>query len=147
MNRQDYTRQHWFTGRKSRHYGNLLYELIPNFSWWKTFGQNTVDRVIHYPGNGRLNEAGYYIGWDKTHRCDRCGAKLVYRGSHSVRMAYACKRHAWMKRCGLCSMCDAHLEREKKRDMNTVMKSLPKAYVFMRPRQPVDIYRRKYIWL
>ena len=146
--KQDYTKKGWFSRRKTVSKSNLLYEIIPNFSYWKKFGQNTPDKITYIGKNEYLDRfTGYVLGWDKAHRCDRCGKKLIYRGSYTIRMAYAIKQLPRLKHCGLCSECDYKLEKEKRKDeRDGIITSIKKYNSYTRKPIP-NTYRSRYIWL
>lgn len=146
--KQDYTKQRWFSERKARRRGNVLFEIVPNFGYWKKFGQNTLDKITYLTRNEHADKTtGYVIGWDKTHRCDRCGKKLVYKGSYAFKSAYAVKEFPQIKNCGLCQSCDHLLEEEKKRDQKEGIIGSIKQYVSYTRKAIPDTYRNRYIWL
>ncbi len=92
---------------------------------------------------------GYVLSWDKKHCCDRCGKVLKYTGSKTVKLAYGVSKFKRLKECGLCSECDAQLEREIEKDhVEEIIqyKGGIQRYIRTPIRRPND-YRNKYIWL
>lgn len=150
--RHDFTRKRWFSDKKNHSSSNLLFEIIPNFGYMKTFGLNTLNNVTHYLGgyNRTMNRyTGYVMSWDKKHCCDRCGKALKYAGSKSVRLAYGVTKFKRLKECGLCAECDAQLEREIEKDnIDGIIQYSGgvRRYITTPRRQPRD-YRERYIWL
>lgn len=145
--KKDFTHQRWFARKINQvHTGNLLLDIVPNFGFLRTFGRNTLDRTMKYLGhNEYLDEfTGYVLGWDRKHKCDRCGASLDYKGSKSVRMAYAMATMPHLRHCGLCEKCDRELEREKTSD-NDLYKQMPRG--FGKSNKHIRDYRDVYIWL
>lgn len=149
--KQDWTKHRWFVKRRSRTQDNLLYDIIPNFSYLQRFGRNSLHGIIHYLGKNEYIDkiSGYVYTWDKKATCDRCGAKLEYRGSRSIRLAYAAHIFPQMLRHGVCYKCDEEMMKQKANDEDA---GLIKNYI--RPRglsyerkRIEDIYRKKYIWL
>ena len=150
--RHDFTRKKWFSDKKNHSSSNLLFEIIPNFGYMKTFGLNTLNNVTHYLGgyNRTMNRyTGYVMSWDKKHCCDRCGKALKYTGSKSVRLAYGVTKFKRLKECGLCAECDAQLEREIEKDnIDGIIQYSGgvRRYITTPRRQPRD-YKDRYIWL
>ncbi len=153
MNRKhDLTARRWFQDRKNRARTNLLLELIPNFGYKRTFGLNTIENTICYLGgyNRTMNRyTGYVMSWDKKHCCDRCGRALKYTGSKSVKLAYGVSRFKRLKECGLCSECDAILERDIEKDNIDGIISVKNGLnrYLRRPRTTPRDYRERYIWI
>lgn len=145
--KQDYTRHKWFSEKKVNRKGNLLFEIVPNFGYWRKFGQNTLDRMTFLGKNEYMDKfTGYVLGWDKTHRCDRCGKKLTYKGSHTVKMAYAIKLFPHLKHCGLCQECDHTMELEKEKDKKDGIISI-RRYDLLHRKSIPNTYKERYIWL
>ena len=146
--KQDYTKHRWFSEGKARRKGNLLFEIIPNFGYWKKFGQNTLDKLTYIGHNEYMDKlTGYIIGWDKTHRCDRCGRKLVYKGSYTFNTAYSVKVFPHLKRCGLCQDCDHIMELERKKDKKEGIITSIKQYKSYARKTIPNTYKERYIWL
>lgn len=143
--KHDFTNKGWFRGKKSHSNSNLLFELLPNFSYLRAFGQNTFQQTVKYLGgyNRTMDKfSGYILSWDKKHCCDRCGRALKYTGSKSIRLAYGVTKFKRLKECGLCDLCDALLEKDSK-DKN---RTAPSKYIQFNQKTPRD-YRDRYIWL
>lgn len=144
--RQDYTKKEWFFRRTSVATPSLLRELVPNFRYLIKFKQNTANKLFGV--NERMDAAtGYVFGWDRTHRCDRCGKKLRYNGSRTIQMAWSVKAYPWLKHCGLCQECNLELEKAKDRDKRAGIIAIEGGYKSYARKIIPDTYRRRYIWL
>lgn len=117
--RWDFTQEHWFSNRTSgsRRHSNILLDIVPNFDYLQTYGQNTLERITHYIGENNIldQRTGYVLRWDGRHCCDRCGAVKELSGdAKRVRLAYALKELPWMKKVGLCLKCEMDMYNEDK---------------------------------
>lgn len=144
-NRWDFTPEQWFKNKKTTQNSNFLIEVVPNFDYLQAFGQNSLDRVIHYLGHSEYFDryTGYVLKWDGKHCCDRCGKALRITGCKTVNMAYLIKINPSLTNCGVCSECDLAMHKESL-DKNLVEKySLPSWW----ESKPIPNCWDQYAWL